>query len=196
MYELNEMLHLKKHDKITNPGDYIVLKGYMACKTAKQLVYFAKQGDTILVMDNFCGEMLEFEAKTEVLLVKMPKEEPFMLARRKDDLQLKLIEALIERVQFFSIPAKERMYVLLYQVGKEIGIQAGDDCYIPSVMTQREMGAYISCTREYLCVMRKNLIEEGWLGEGRGWKLLNWERWNQQWGEVITESVPVQITQL
>ncbi|MBC1499780.1 Crp/Fnr family transcriptional regulator [Listeria weihenstephanensis] len=179
MYKVDEMVHLKKYEVLSSPGDYILVKGYLACKTAKQLVYFPQQGDEIIDCAKFGEYSLHYEAKTAATLVKIPQDRSFVMLERRDELKGKLIEALIKRVQFFSIPTKERLYVLLYQLGNEIGVQSGNDCYIPTVLTQKELGDYISCSREYLCVVRRRLIEEGWIDKGKNWVLLDWQRWKR-----------------
>lgn len=180
MYKSNEIIHLKKHEQIEYPGDYIILKGFLACKTEEQLVYFAQPGDTILVLDNSWVGLLQFQAKTEVSLVRRPEEHLLVMLERQDILKSRLISALIARVQFFSVPVKERLNVLLYQLGREIGVKNGQDCHIPSVVTQKEMGDYISCTREYLCTVKRQLIKDGWIEKGKDWKLLDWGRWEKK----------------
>ncbi|TDR52662.1 CRP-like cAMP-binding protein [Listeria rocourtiae] len=185
MYKMKKIIHLKKNESLPYPGDYIVHEGFLACKTAEQLVYFAKPGDAIVSLSNSCGRLLQFQAKTDVILVRMPKESLLITLERQDAMKEKLIQALVMRVQFFSVPAKDRLFVLLYQLGKEIGVQIGADYCIPSVVTQKEMGDYVSCTREYLCLVKKQLIEEGWLKEERGWKLLEWERWESEFGKIV-----------
>ncbi|MBC2177771.1 Crp/Fnr family transcriptional regulator [Listeria booriae] len=181
MYKTEEVVQLKKK-VIASPGDYIVAKGYLACKTGQQFIYFAKQGDTILVTTSVCENSLYFEAKSDVILIRMPEERSLVLFNRRNEWNERLMARMALRIQFYALPAKERLYILLFQMGKEIGISSGADCFIPNMVTQQELGVYINCTREYLCAVKRKLVLDGWIDRGKGWKLLDWERWVKNWG--------------
>ncbi|KGL45571.1 hypothetical protein BMT55_12880 [Listeria newyorkensis] len=177
MYQTDEIVQLKKNETITNIGDYIISKGYVACKAGKQLIYFAKQGDIILVKTHVSKHSLQFEAKSDVTLIRMPVERTLELLNRRNEWNEKLIAGLSTRIQFYNLPTKERLYTLLFQMGKEIGISSGADCFIPSVVTQKEMAIYMNCTREYLLSQKRLLQEEGVLSKGEHWILLRWDQW-------------------
>ncbi|WP_430535058.1 helix-turn-helix domain-containing protein [Listeria rocourtiae] len=181
---VDNVISLSKGENLQYQGSYIVKEGFLACKILEQLVYFVQQGDAIVTQFD-SRSLLQFQAKTATNLIKVAEARDYVILRQQEVVKERVLQALIAHAQILSMPAKQRLYVVLYQLGKEMGTKIGTERHIPAIMTQMEMASYINCTREYLCLIKKQLIEDGWLKKERGWALLDWMRWELKFSKVL-----------
>lgn len=169
-----EEIRLNKGEIIESPAEYIVLSGYLVCRLSKMLIYFIQPGDQFSVNYDFFDGAFNYEAKGNVVLSRINP-----ITVRKKRLMDKEICLIMERIDFFTLPIKNRMLTLLYQAAKEIGVVQGNKCILPNILTHQEWANYTGCTREYLSELRRKLIEEGLIEKDRRWILKNWDEWNK-----------------
>ncbi|MBC1804498.1 Crp/Fnr family transcriptional regulator [Listeria booriae] len=186
MINEKDLIYLRKGDKVTESGELSVIKGYIECTTSDKLICFIGPGSVFLTSDrlNFSNAIV-YEAKCDAILLEtsgIESNDSFNTEKKWHDY---ILMQIFSKFEILYLPAKERLLNILFQIANDIGHHVVSDCYIPGILVQRELAEYANCTREYLSTIRKELVSDGWIANSKQWVLLDWKRWQQEFGMDI-----------
>ncbi|EUJ23200.1 hypothetical protein PGRAN_09726 [Listeria grandensis FSL F6-0971] len=183
-----EIIHLKKGDRFTEVGEYVVLSGILACNVSQHLVKFISQGDMFICDSYFSNGAVVYESKQDTKLGKLIQQDSILYSKRRERQKNEITQLLLDRIDLLVLPTRERIMVFLFQLANQIGTVHEEDCHIPRVLTQVEFSKHVNCSREYLFGIRKILIEENWILKSREWVLLNWNNWEKGMERIAEDS--------
>ncbi|MBC2327806.1 Crp/Fnr family transcriptional regulator [Listeria booriae] len=176
----SSLIELTKKEQIQGYGEYMILQGYIICRAGKHLLKIFKAENFIISEESEHQNLIQYEAQGNVKLAKYPLASATDFLQKQRESQCELMQLIINRLNIYTLPVKERVMVTLYNIACDTGVLKNGDCHIPAIMTQVELSSYAHCTREYLNIVRQTLIREGWLFNGKGFVLQDWQKWQMQ----------------
>ncbi|KGL37529.1 Crp/Fnr family transcriptional regulator [Listeria booriae] len=181
-----DLIYLKKGEKVTQSGGLSLIEGYIECTTSGRLICFIGPGNIFITSDklNFKNSIV-YKAKCDVILLEtsdIASNNSFDAEKKWNDY---ILTQIFTKFEILYFPAKERFLNILFQIANDIGDQIASDCHVPKILVQRELAEYANCTREYLSIIRKELISDGWITDSKQLVLLDWKRWKRKFGTNI-----------